>query len=467
MATSSVGNQTPRTKPDLLKDPLPILLWRMTYPVIGGIITLMLFNLVDAYFISMLGTEALAAVTFTFPVTFTLISLSIGLGIGTSAVVGRLLGEKSFLLVKRRATDAVLLAIVLSVLLTIVGLLTIEPLFQLLGADDVLMPYIHDYISVWYMGALFVIVPRTITSALRASGNTLVPGLVMIGSGIVNGILDPILIFGWGPIPAMGVQGAAFATLISWAMLTIGIFSLSAVRKELLTFTRPQWQAVKESWQAIGHIAVPAIISSILTPISSAILTRIVAVFGNEAVASFGVGTRIESISLIVAFALSMTLPPVVSQNLGAGQLQRVQLLVFGTFKFVLIWQLGIWALLLLFQTPLTSAFATDSQQFTDNLLWFLWSVPLGLGFQSVIILANSTMNALHQPMVALRLSILRLFVFYVPICALGAWLYGLYGVFIGAVIANLLMCGISWWTVKGALQLLIAKNASLKPLND
>lgn len=455
-----------KRKPDLLADPLPLLLWRMTLPVIGGIVTLMLFNLVDAYFISLLGTDALAAVTFTFPVTFALISLSIGLGIGTSAVVGRLLGEKSHALVKRRATDAALLAIVLSLALTVVGIVSIEPLFRLLGANEALMPYIHDYMSVWYLGTLFVILPRTLTSALRASGNTLVPGLVMIGSGVVNGLLDPILIFGWGPIPAMGVQGAALATLIAWMLLTLGIFSLPDVRQGLLTFVRPTWQAVQESWISIGHIALPAIISSVLTPISTAILTRIVAIFGNEAVASFGVGSRIESISLIVAFALSMTLPPVVSQNLGAGQLHRVQQVVLGCFKFVLVWQLLVWLLLLLFQTPLVNAFAGNSNTLSEHLLWFLWTVPLGLGLQSVIILANSTMNALHQPMVALRLSVLRLFVFYVPVCALGAWLYGLYGVFIGAVVANFLMCGISWWTVQRAIRLLMSKKTSEMPLN-
>ncbi len=453
---------TRKAKPDLLNDPITRVLFRMTIPVMGGIVTLMLFNLVDAYFIGLLGTEQLAAVTFTFPVTFTLISLSIGLGIGTSAVVGRLLGEKSYDLVKRRTTDAVLLAAILSLALTAIGYLTIGPLFAFLGANDDLMPYIHDYMSVWYLGTLFVIMPRAVSSALRASGNTLVPGLVMIASGVVNGILDPILIFGWGPIPAMGVQGAALATLIAWMLLTVGIFSLPDVRRDLLSFVKPRWKEVKESWQAIGHIALPAVVSSILTPVSAAMLTRIVSEFGHEAVASYGVGSRIESISLIIVFAMSMTLPPFVSQNLGAKQLDRVQQGVFGSFRFVLIWQAIVWCLLLIFQNPLVDAFASNNEQLSANLRWFLWCVPIGLGMQGVVILANSTMNALHEPMVALRLSILRLFIFYVPICALGAWLYGLYGMFVGAVIANLLMSGISWWTVQRHLKGLIAKQETV-----
>ena len=445
-------------KPRLTSDPIAPLLFKMTLPVMGGIIALMLFNLVDAYFIGLLGTEALAAVTFTFPVTFTLISLSIGLGIGTSAVVARLLGANSLQLVKRRTTDAALLALVLSLLLTLIGWFTLEPLFRLLGVTSELMPYIRDYMQIWYLGTIFVVLPRAISSALRASGNTLVPGLVMIGSALLNAILDPILIFGWGPVPAMGVQGAALATLISWMMLTLAIFILPQVRQQLLSFDRPAIKEVLESWMIIGKIAVPAIISSILTPVSAAILTRIVAGYGNEAVASFGVGSRIESISLIVVFALSMTLPPFVSQNLGAEQIRRVYQGVMGCFAFAMIWQGLVWLFLLLVQDPLVGAFAEAGSNLATHLHWFLWLVPLGLGLQGVVILANSTMNALHQPMIALRLSIVRLFVLYVPVCALGGWLFGLYGIFGGAVVANALMAMISFWTVRRAInQLQIA----------
>lgn len=432
--------------------PIGSLLFRKTLPVMGGIVALMLFNLVDAYFIGMLGTDALAAVTFTFPVTFTLISLSIGLGIGTSAVVARLLGENSLQLVKRRTTDAALLAIMLSLILTLLGWFTLEPLFRLLGVTDELMPYIRDYMQVWYLGTLFVILPRAISSALRASGNTMVPGLAMIASALLNGLLDPLLIFGWGPIPAMGIQGAAWATLISWMLLTGVVFLLPQVRQQLLTFDRPILAEVIESWRVIGKIALPAIVSSILTPVSSAILTRIVALYGTEAVASFGVGTRIESIALIVVFALSMTLPPFVSQNLGAKQPDRVYRGVVGCFIFALGWQALIWLLLLLFQTPVVNAFAPEGSQFAEHLHWYLWLVPLGLGMQGVIILGNSTMNALHQPLVALRLSMVRLFVLYVPVSGLGAWLFGLYGIFAGAVVANFLMAYISWKTVSKAI---------------
>ncbi|MDX1320761.1 MAG: MATE family efflux transporter, partial [Oceanospirillum sp.] len=305
---------------------------------------------------------------------------------------------------------------------------------------------------------IFVVLPRAISSALRASGNTLVPGLVMIGSALLNAILDPILIFGWGPVPAMGVQGAALATLISWMMLTLAIFILPQVRQQLLSFDRPAIKEVLESWMIIGKIAVPAIISSILTPVSAAILTRIVAGYGNEAVASFGVGSRIESISLIVVFALSMTLPPFVSQNLGAEQIRRVYQGVMGCFAFAMIWQGLVWLFLLLVQDPLVGAFAESGSNLAAHLHWFLWLVPLGLGLQGVVILANSTMNALHQPMIALRLSIVRLFVLYVPVCALGGWLFGLYGIFGGAVVANALMAMISFWTVRRAInQLQIA----------
>src|SRR5690606_37714041 len=159
--------------------PIAATLLRKTLPVIGGMIALLSFNLVDTWFISRLGTEPLAAVSFTFPVVFTVISLAIGLGIGTSAVVARRLGRGECAAVRRRATDAAVLGLVVGVLMTLLGLATLEPLFRLLGADDTLMPHIRDYMGVWYFGAAAMIVPRVLNSLLRAHGNTVIQGLMM------------------------------------------------------------------------------------------------------------------------------------------------------------------------------------------------------------------------------------------------------------------------------------------------
>lgn len=435
---------------ELLEGPIALTLLRKTLPVIGGMIAMMSFNLVDTWFISRLGTEPLAAVSFTFPVVFTVISLAIGMGIGTSAVVARRLGQGDLDAVRRRATDAGLLALAVGLVMTLLGLATLEPLFRLLGADDTLMPHIRDYMGIWYLGAAAVIVPRVLNSILRAHGNTVTQGLMMALAAGVNVLLDWWLIFGVGPFPAMGVAGAALATVLSWGLMAVAL----AFQRELRELFDPvglTWRGLLASWRELGRIAGPAAITSVFTPIAMGLLTRIVAGHGHDAVAGFGVGTRIEAIAQIAVLGLSMTLSPLVSQNAGAGQHERVRRAIFGCFAFVLAWQLLVWGLLQALAPWLVAGYA-ERETVGEVLRTFLWLVPLGLGAQGVVILAVSSCNALHRPARAMRLSVVRLFVLSVPLAWLGGRLAGTTGIFAGMLAANLLMALVAGWQIRRVL---------------
>ncbi|MGM0703480.1 MAG: MATE family efflux transporter [Pseudomonadota bacterium] len=435
---------------ELLEGPIATTLLRKSLPVVGGMIAMMSFNLVDAWFIARLGTQPLAAVSFTFPVVFTVISLAIGLGIGTSAVVARRLGQGDVATVRRRATDAALLALVVGVALSLVGLATLEPLFRLLGADAPLMPHIRDYMGIWYLGAAAVIVPRVLNSVLRAQGNTLVPGLMMALAAVLNGLLDWLLIFGVGPLPALGVSGAALASVSSWGLMSVALCFQRELR-ELIDLAGLTLQGLVESWRELSRIAVPAAITSVFTPLAMALITRIMADHGHAAVAAFGVGTRLDAIAQIAVLALSMTLPPLVSQNSGAGQIARVRRAVLGCFAFVLVWQLAVWLLLQLLAPWLVASYA-DGMAMGEVLRTFLLWVPLGLGAQGVVILSVSALNALHEPARAMRLSVIRLFVLSVPLAWLGGWLAGTTGVFLGMLVANGLVALVAWWQIRARL---------------
>ena len=177
---------------------------------------------------------------------------------------------------------------------------------------------------------------------------------------------------------------------------------------------------------------------------AAAVLTAIVANYGASAVAAFGVGSRIESIACLVVLALSMTLPPFISQNLGAGNMKRVEEGYKASIKFVLAWQVFIYLVLVL-AAPFIAQVFSKEQAVADIIKLFIWILPLGYGFQGVIILTNSSFNALHKPMVALTLSIIRLFVCYVPLAYLGSIWFGLEGFFIGALLGNVVMAVISY----------------------
>lgn len=436
------------TAPDLLNAPIVPTLKKMTIPMIFGMITLMMFNIVDTFFISLLGTEPLAAVSFTFPVTFTVISLAIGLGIGTSAVIAKALGSNKIEEARFDASMALLVAVVMVLCLSLFGYLLITPIFKLLGAGDAVLPLIHEYMSVWFLGSIFLITPMVGNSVLRASGDTTTPSIVMGGAGLINAVLDPMLIFGFGPIPALGIQGAAIASVIAWAVAVIIILYLLAVKKGLLSL-KANNQTPLSSIRKILKIGLPAAGANMLTPVAMAIMTAMVAYHGPEAVAAFGVGSRIESIASLVVLALSMTLPPFISQNFGAGKLCRVKDAYTTTLKFVMIWQFVIYLLLIAFSGVISQLFGKE-QLVIDVITLFIFTLPLSYGLQGVIILTNSSFNALHKPMNALILSVIRLFIFYVPFAYIGNVYAGLPGLLIGAAAGNLFTAIVAYkWFIK------------------
>lgn len=454
----SVNSKT--AQPDLLNAPILPTLKKMTIPMIFGMITLMMFNIVDTFFISLLGTEPLAAVSFTFPVTFTVISLAIGLGIGTSAVIAKALGSQKIEEARFDASIALLISVVLVFILSTAGYLLIAPIFKLLGAGDSVLPLIYDYMSVWFIGSVFLITPMVGNSVLRASGDTKTPSIVMAGAGLINAVLDPILIFGFGPVPALGIQGAAIASVIAWAVAVFVIMYILAVKKQLLSL-HANTQTVSGAIKKILKIGLPAAGANMLTPVAMAVMTALVAGYGPEAVAAFGVGSRIESIASLVVLALSMTLPPFISQNFGADKLCRVQDSYQKTLKFVMVWQFAIYLLLLLFAGVISNVFGKEPEV-KQVIELFIYTLPLSYGLQGVIILTNSSFNALHKPMNALVLSVIRLFIFYVPFAYIGSEIAGLVGLFIGAAIGNLFTAIVAYkWFLKSLQQF------TLQPLQE
>jgi len=435
-------------KPDLLNGEIRPTLIKMTVPMMFGIVSLMLFNIADSYFVSQLGTDQLAALGFTFPVSFTIISLSIGLSIGTSATIAKLIGSGNWDEAKQLTTDNLLLTTCMMVVITTAAILLIDPLFRLLGASDNLMPYIDAYMSVWFSGAIFYVLIMVSNSSLRASGDTKTPAIIMAFSSVLNLLLDPLLIFGMGPFPALGIQGAAIASVIAWGVTAFLALLNLYTRKGLLVLHIESFSVAMQHWLMVMKIGFPAALSNMMTPIAAAIMTAIVATHGSEAVAAFGVGNRLESLSLLANLALSMTLPPFLSQNFGRGNISRVRAAYLLAVKFAIVWQVIIYLFLLLFAGGIGGLFSDKAQVIDLIGLWIL-IVPLGFGFQAVTFLSASSFNALHQPMRAMRISIFRLFILYVPLGFLGNYLSGLQGMFVGFVIANMCTAAMAFWWMR------------------
>ena len=424
---------------------------RMTTPMIIGMLALFTFQLVDTWFISFLGTESLTAISFTFPVTFTVMSLAIGLGIGASAVVAKALGSSQFEKAKEAATVINYISLILACLVVIISWILMEDIFTLMGANDRLLIPIRDYMVVWLPGSVLVVCIMTSNSILRGYGDTKTPSILMAAAAFSNALLDPLFIFGIGPFPELGIQGAALATVISWMLGFCYLFYLLVFKMELVSRSLPNKTTLKNSGLDMLSIGVPAAGANMMTPLAAGIMTAIAAGFGDSTVAAFGVGARIEPIATLLVLAISSSLPPLISQNYGAGRLDRIKEAYRIATRFILVWQLIIYLLLAIGAGILASIFSEDPEV-VEAIKLFVWIMPLGYGLQGIIILTNSSLNALHRPLNALILSIARFFVFYVPLAYVGSVYFGLYGFFAGAVCGNLLMAMISWRTFKRAL---------------
>lgn len=443
--------------PDLLQGPIRSVLVHMTVPMMFGIVSIMLFHLADIWFVGQLGTHPMAALAFTFPVSFAVVSVAIGLGIGTSATLAKRIGEGNTESAKQLASAILLITCLLLLMVGVAGQWVIEPIFTLLGAEQVLMPYITAYMQIWFAGSVFMVTNMVCNSILRATGDVRGSAMIMLFASLLNLLLDPLLIFGVGPFPALGIQGAAIASVIAWSITTLVALHLIHRRRRLLTYRLPSIGKLLSYWRELLTISFPAALSNITTPIANAVLTAIVARHGAEAVAAFGVGNRIESLALLVCLALSMSLPPFISQNLGAGQMLRIKKAYAMVIRFAIIWQLLIYLLLLLFSAQIAGFFSDDAEVIHWIRLWIM-IVPLGFAFQATTFLSASSFNALHQPLLALRVSLVRLFALYLPLGWLGNLLFGLPGLFTALVIANVLTAMIAWvWMRRNLVQLMEA----------
>ncbi|MBN2028782.1 MATE family efflux transporter [bacterium] len=414
---------------------------RLTIPMIFGIISMMLFNLIDTFYIGRLGTKELAAISFTFPVVFLLGSIAMGLGIGLSSVTSRAIGEGDHHKVQHLTTDGLILAVAIVAVLATMGILTIEPLFRLIGSSPETLPLIKEYMIIWYIGVIFVVVPMVGNNAIRATGDTKSPSIIMmIGAGI-NAILDPLLIFGIGFFPRLEMKGAALATVIARATTLIASLWILGHREKMLSFSKPHLRSMWRSWKQILYIGIPAAGTQMLVPINAGIITRMISHYGKEAVAAFGVGSRIEPLALIVTMAIASVFAPFIGQNWGAQKYDRIQNGMRMSMRFVSFYQIVIALILFLAARPIAVLF-NDNPMVISVVVDFLWIFPLSYGFQSVFILVTYALNAINKPLLAAILTVLRLFGLFIPLAYLGSTLFEIKGLFMGCSLANI---GIGW----------------------
>lgn len=423
----------------LLTQPIGRVLLTMSLPNLIGILTVLGFSLVDTFFISQLGTESLAAISFTFPVTLIISSIAIGIGAGVSTNLGRLIGAGYADKAKVFLHDSLVLSFLITVLISLLGSWFIDPLFSLLGANQSSLPLIHNYMFTWYLGAPLLVLLMVGNQGLRATGDTKSPAKIMMLAAIINLILDPLLIFGIGPFPRLAIQGAAIASVVSWLVALSLSSHLLIFKRHLVEFTQFSWIRFKANYKQLAHIAQPAALMNLLNPLANAMIMAILARIDHSAVAAFGAGTRLESVMLIVVMALSSSLVPFVAQNLGAGQTSRARDAVMLSVKFVLLFQTLLYLPLIFAAEPLARLFSHDPQVI-EWLSFYILVLPAAYGPLGVVILVATSLNAYHRPVSSLLLNVCRLFLIMLPLAALGSYLGGVKGLLLALPVTNTIM---------------------------
>lgn len=440
-------NTTSRRQ-SIISDPIGPTLYRLTVPMLFALVAIVGLGLVDSYFISFLGTTELAAIGFAMPITFLVTSIALGFGMAISSLTSKLIGAERMGLAARLITDGFYLTFVTSIIVSVVLVLSIAPLFSALGADDKTLPSIMDYMKTWSVGIVFMMITQVCSSTFRALGDTKTSAMIAIVMTLSNVILDPILIFGLGPIPAYGMQGAAIATVIAVLIsMLIGLYYI-AIKESLLVAAFPSLAEFKDNAKQLLEIAVPAILANVIVPLTGVLLTVVVAKFGTDAVAGFGVGVRIEAFSLMVVYAMSSTIPMFIGQNLGAQKTDRIIQVLSLSFKFVLGFQLVVYIILVLLSGAIAALFS-DQQSVQNTIQNFLFIVPISYGLSGIVILINVSMNVLGKPKMALYINLIKLVVLCFPLALIGAYLFELKGLFASMALANAITFLIAIWLLK------------------
>ncbi|MEO1041168.1 MAG: MATE family efflux transporter [Pseudomonadota bacterium] len=423
---------------DLTQGSIPGHLARLGVPMVAAVAALISVALADAYFLGQLGTAELAAISFAFPVLLTVNSIGIGLSAGAASVASRAIGKGDQTNTKRLATDSLLLATALLSIVSVIGWFFCRDLFVLLGAEGVVLDHIVDYMKIWFVGVPLFIVPMVAMGLIRANGDSVAPSVIMVIASIVNIILDPIFIYGTGPIPELGVAGAAWATLGSRLVSLVFVVPLLVFREKLLTFVLPTMPEFTASASQVLRVGIPAAGSNMINPLSISIVTAFLASYGNEAVAAFGVASRVETLATIPMLALSSAIGPVAGQNWGRGLKDRTIATVKSAFVFVVACGLILGAVFYGIAGPATAIFTDDP----DVQRWaglYLVIVGVTLGGYGVVINASAAYNAIDKANLGLGFTVIRSLVLYVPLVALAVSFGPLIYVFAAIAVTNII----------------------------
>lgn len=421
----------------LARGSIPRHLVAQTLPMMLGISCLMGVGLLDAFLIGRLGADPLAAVGFIFPVSLALSSLGVGVMVGINSVVSRALGAGEPDRAAARGVQGIALAAIVGAAIALALLVFHGALFAALQAQDNLLPLIAEYLVPYAIGFPALLVAMGANGVLRGQGEAVKSSSILLIVALVNGVLDPLLIFGLGPFPALGVAGAGWATALANVAAMIAGLTLASTCELPLHPKRALRHDVGTGVVELGRVGLPAAFSNAINPIGITVLTALLARHGQDAVAGYGAAGRLQSVAVVPLLALSSSIGPITGQNWGAGERARARQALRLAGGFCLVYGLVVAALLCLFRAPIASVFTEDAavaQAIARYLLVATW----GFAGYGLLVVANGAMNAVDHAGLAFRVSVGRVLLVMLPLGWMATALAGPSAVYGAELAANL-----------------------------
>lgn len=414
---------------------------RLSGFMVMGFLAMTLAQLVEAAYLGMVGSDELAAIAFTFPIVMIFNAATRGIGVGTGAVLARTIGQGERETAARLTTHGLLLTLLFT--LACAGLLfwQAQPLFTLLGAHGRVLELSVAYIRIWCLGVPAFGLSMIGSGLMRSIGDPAFPGYVMTAGSVIQVVVGPIFIFGLLGFPALGIEGAAWAFVVARSSSFCMTLWWFVWRERML---RMNLNGFFESARAIAHVGIPAGASNMIQPLSAAIITRLLAGFGVSVVAGYGVAARIDAVVTMVVVGISASAAPLVGQNWGAARYDRVDEALRLGYRYCMIWGVIAAVIMWLFGEFFASLISDDNE-IVGTAAWYLYIVPISLGFMGMINVANASFNALSRPVPPLVLSVLRLFGVYVPAAIVASMWFGYVGIFVVTALVNVLF-GLAGW---------------------
>ncbi|WP_208999298.1 MATE family efflux transporter [Roseibium sediminis] len=398
-----------------------------------GILAVFAVDFVDVMFIAMLGkAELAAAVGYAGTLLFFTNSINIGLSIAAGSLVARAIGAYEAERARRLATSVAMLAALVSLLVPMVVVPNLPSILSLLGAEGATLDFATRYCTIILPTMICMGLAMTSMAVLRAYGAAKASMLTTLGGGVVNAILDPILIFGLD----LGLDGAAYASVVARAFMMAGGIWLVVSRCN--GYARPSLSAVSQDLRPMLAIAGPAVLTNLATPVGNAIVTREMAKYGTDAVAAMAVIGRLTPLAFAVVLALSGAIGPIIGQNFGAGRLDRVRRAFLDGLLFVGLYVLFVSVLLFLLRDLIAGMFNATGEMAA---LLFLFCGPLALlqFFNGALFVCNASFNNLGKPIYSTALNWARHTIGTLPFVLLGASFAGAAGVLAGQAFGGIL----------------------------